>query len=148
MRRIIVLLVCTLAACSGTTGGEGAQSDRDVGPTSTTEPATTTTLDPEAAFAADVDPQIDGGGMAEMLDLGWAICDAHDTVDEVSVDDAANDTPESDARIAEEAARLGLDVVMAEDLDDAVTEVIMREAGAELCPEHYGTITTYLAGLG
>jgi hypothetical protein len=145
MRRTIVLLVCALVACTGKTSSEGAQTDEDVGPTSTTAPATTTTLDPESAFAAEVDPQIDGGGMAEMLDLGWSVCDALDTVDEVFVDDAASDTPESDAQIAQETVRLGLDQVMAADLDDGVTEIIMREAGAELCPEHYGKITTYLA---
>lgn len=146
MRRATALaMVVVLAACSGEAGGDGPAA----------EPATertTTTVDratAEAEFIAEVNENTDGsGGEADIIAFGWSICDALDAADDVLTDDAPNDTPETDAQIAQEAAALGLDAVMAADLDDAVTGIVMRAAGGELCPDHYGTIVGYLNDRG
>jgi hypothetical protein len=136
-----VALVALAVGCGG------GDDDTASSSTTTTEPATTsTTVDPEAAFLAEVNANSTGSGSeAELVDLGWSICDALDSVAGVFTDDAPNDTPETDAQIAHEAVALGLDQVMAADLEDAFTAVVMRAAGGELCPERYGMIIDYLA---
>lgn len=131
MRKLLALAVVMLAACNS---GDG-EPERSA-PT-TTEPAetTSTTADPDTAFLAEVDENTDGTlDEAGILAFGQSICDGLDPLP----------GPEVDEAIADQMDTMLLNVAMEEADDPAVAEVIMRAAGAELCPEHYSAIVTYL----
>ncbi len=136
MRRVLTVALIALAACSNQTGGTKASLAE-----ANNEPPTT--LSPEAAFRADVEGGLTFGApepgvdpVAQSLSFAHSVCDALDT--------AARITNGGDSSIAQTAAEMGLDVIMASDLDDEVTDYLMRAAVKHLCPKHSGTVTAYL----
>lgn len=151
---LVAALALTAAACGGDDG-----PDDDAAPTvtssstaTTTEPTTTTT--PEEAFLADLDKQIsfDGtaGGPETALDLVRSACDLLDdaTTEALLDDDAANDSPETDAAASRAITDLGLSAIYNETDDDEATAVILALGARHLCPQHRNAIIEHAATLG
>jgi hypothetical protein len=120
--------------------------------TTTTERSTTTAAPtPDEAFAADIERQLDFGGVdgtAASLDLAQRICDVLTTMAGTATDDAANDTPQTDASVMAVGYSLAIDAAFTGDTPDDAVAVILRTGGEHLCAEHADTIEADLTARG
>lgn len=148
MPKLLALAVMALLAACGSEDDPQPSAANEPAETTTTAEPTTTTVDPETAFLDKVYEDISGASGAQFeanaISFGRSLCDTLDAIDGVFADDAPNDSPETDAQVADELTKSGLDLIMDSSRNQAVSEVVMRAAGAELCPEHYRKIVVYL----
>lgn len=149
MRRtlILALAVIVLAGCSSS-GDPGAGADD----TTTTTERTTTTLTPNEAFLSEIERSLDfgndaGGGPATLA-LAQSICDSLTTNASIAADDAANDTPQTDASVIAAANGMGISAAFTGDSPDDVIAVVLRAGGEHLCPDHATTIEADLQARG
>lgn len=140
-------LAVALMACGG-------DDDTDAAP-STTERATTTTeaLTPDEQFLVEVDQRMTFGGAdgpEAALDLAHNACDTLDATGPgaMAADDAANDTPESDAAIADTMTSMALATVFENVGDDASAALVLTLATEYFCPQHATAVQGFILGRG
>lgn len=140
-----------VAACSS--GGNPVESVA-ANRSTTTEPVTTTTvLSAEQEFLRAVTIRLgwSGADADASLDVAQSLCDLLDSssTEAVLADDAANDSPESDAAVAREMSDMALAVAFTEypGPDDVLAELLTL-AGEHMCPERREVITNYIASQG
>lgn len=144
MRRATVVAAVLLALV-----GCGDDSGEDTATTTTTvEP------NPEEAFRSELETGMrdarlqstDPGFYDDAADLARTVCDiAADTPTAIEQDDAANDTPESDAAIADVSVTIGLASVVDGLGDDELAGIFMDATSKHICPEHADTIDGFMA---
>lgn len=132
-----VLAVALLVGCSGGDDAGRASS------TNTTERARTTTTrapTPEEAFEDDLRSQVSVSGdeaefLADSLDLGQTLCgQLEDLPEDIAEDDAANDTPESDAAIGGLVQTMAVASAMDGFDNKELGAVVLRATAEHLCP--------------
>ncbi len=151
MKRIAMIGVTIglLASC----GGSNEDETRGQSTTTTPMTTTTTTLSSDDAFVADIRRRT-GWTVTEAeasLDLVSQVCDtlSKATTGMMLDDDAANDSPQTDASIATEFRQMAIGVLFSEYTgpDDLLAEILT--VGAEhLCPDQTETITNYISSIG
>lgn len=118
----------------------------------TTEQRATTTTTPEQGFLAAIESQLDYSDPTfpqGAMDIATSACASLSaaTVGPAS-DDAANDTPQTDASVTDDLIGLGLDLVMSAELPEGVTAVILTEGTGHFCPQHTTAVSRYLEARG
>src|SRR5690606_20830677 len=108
----------------------------------------TTTTTPDQGFLAEIEQQLDyedPSTPSTALSMAHSMCDGLDLATAgPQADDAANDTPHTDASVSTALTDMGLDQVMDANLDDNVTAVIMTTGVDYLCPQHLTLVAQYL----
>lgn len=144
-------LVLVVSACSGG-GSDAAATTTTIG-----APArTTTTLAPDDGFLEEFQQRTTGDspeGAQAALEAARSMCTALDTsTTGIAADDAANDTPESDAAVSEVLVAGTLastfDGGVSTGLPPEVMAVIVALGSEHLCPEHMPAVVDFLGARG
>lgn len=137
MRWAAVAALVLAVACSG--GSDGSTAS-DVAPVATERPATTTVaLTPDEAYLADLHDAVDFNNPEwgeQAIAVARQVCDSLDASQLLMDGDAPNDTPQTDAALADWYADTTLSVIYQEGGEDQQATASVLVLGARhFCPE-------------
>ncbi len=146
MRITAVLALVLVAACSGTTE-RSAASRPEIVTTTTTE-----ALSPDEAYLDDLHGHVDFNNAEwgeQALALAKQVCGSLTASQSVLTDDAPNDSPETDASIADSYADMTLSVAYdSAGEDTAATAAVLVLGAHHFCPEWTTTVEDDAAARG